>query len=352
MKRTALFWAGGIAIGLAATTIGDAQADSAPAFEAMLGNSGPLTIGKRPDGHAPISIMGDHRHHEGEIMLSYRYMRMKMEGNRDGTNDVSTQEVLSEFLVAPLRMTMDMHMFGLMYGVNNAVTAMVMLPYIEKSMDHVTRMGAFFTTESKGFGDVRLSGLVRLYDEGHHRVHLNAGLSLPTGSIKEKDDTPAMANALLPFPMQIGSGTYDLLPGITYLGYSERYSWGTQLTGTIRLNENNRGYRFGDRVQLSTWGQRPITHWLSASMGLNFQAWGDIDGTDPAFNPLMVQTADATRQSGNRIDVKFGLNTLLPEGTFKSNRLALEFALPVHQDLDGPQLETDWILTFGWQFAF
>ena len=34
----------------------------------------------RPDAHAPISVMGDHTHGEGEWMLSYRYMTMDMEG--------------------------------------------------------------------------------------------------------------------------------------------------------------------------------------------------------------------------------------------------------------------------------
>ena len=31
------------------------------------------------------------------------------------------------------------------------------------------------------------------------------------------------------------------------------------------------------------------------------------------------------------------------------NRLAFEGGAPVYQDLNGPQLETDWIMTFGWQ---
>ena len=35
----------------------------------------------RPDGHAPISVMGDHLHKKGEFMLSYRFMQMRMEGN-------------------------------------------------------------------------------------------------------------------------------------------------------------------------------------------------------------------------------------------------------------------------------
>lgn len=35
----------------------------------------------RPDGHAPISVMGDHYHKKGELMFSYRFMPMWMEGN-------------------------------------------------------------------------------------------------------------------------------------------------------------------------------------------------------------------------------------------------------------------------------
>ena len=34
----------------------------------------------RADGHAPIGVMGDHLHKRGEWMLSYRFMRMNMEG--------------------------------------------------------------------------------------------------------------------------------------------------------------------------------------------------------------------------------------------------------------------------------
>jgi hypothetical protein len=41
----------------------------------------------RPDGHAPISVMGDHMHAMGEWMVSYRYMTMDMKGLLDGSNE-------------------------------------------------------------------------------------------------------------------------------------------------------------------------------------------------------------------------------------------------------------------------
>ena len=42
----------------------------------------------RPDGHAPIGVMGDHMHKKGEYMMSYRYMTMNMGGLLDGGDDI------------------------------------------------------------------------------------------------------------------------------------------------------------------------------------------------------------------------------------------------------------------------
>ena len=97
-----------------------------------------------PDDHAPIGVMGDHNHKAGEWMLSYRYGFMEMDGNRDGTDDLSSAEVLADFMVAPVDMTTQMHMFGLMYGVTDRLTVMSMGSYVRKSMNHVTRMGKEF----------------------------------------------------------------------------------------------------------------------------------------------------------------------------------------------------------------
>ena len=55
----------------------------------------------RPDSHAPIGVMGDHTHSAGEVMLSYRFMRMSMEGNRDGTDHVDPQPTIESFHYHP-----------------------------------------------------------------------------------------------------------------------------------------------------------------------------------------------------------------------------------------------------------
>ena len=39
-------------------------------------------------------------------------------------------------------------------------------------------------------------------------------------------------------------------------------------------------------------------------------------------------------------------------GFLRGHKLALEAGIPIHQDLNGPQMETDYTITVGWQFAW
>jgi hypothetical protein len=305
-------------------------------------------------GSTPLGVMGPHSHMQGSWMFSYRFMRMDMDGNRDGSDRVSTNKVLKDYMVAPQSMTMDMHMLGAMYGVNDDVTIMLMVPYLDAEMDHVTRTGAKFTTKTNGIGDVKLSSLINLQKWNGGQLNFNAGISIPTGSIDEKDDTPAGANQHLPYPMQLGSGTYDLMPGLTYLGNNDTLSWGAQGVGTIRLSDNDNDYSLGDRFNLTTWIARDWTSQFSSSLRVNGEWWSNIDGSDRKLSPMapnMVPTADPDKRAGRRFDLLVGANFSPAAGWFAGQTIAAEFGAPVYQNLDGPQLETDWIVTVGWQLT-
>lgn len=305
-------------------------------------------------GNEPIGVMGAHAHSQGDWMFSYRFMRMDMDGNRDDSDRISTNSVLKDYMIAPQSMTMDMHMLGAMYGVNDDVTVMLMVPYLDVEMDHVTRMGAKFTTRTNGIGDVKLSSLIRVQEWNGGQLSLNAGISIPTGSIDEKDDTPAGANQHLPYPMQLGSGTYDLMPGLTYLGNNDMLSWGAQGVGTIRLSDNDNDYSLGDRFNLTTWIVKEWTSQFSSSLRVNGEWWSNIDGSDRKLSPMapnMVPTADPDKRAGRRFDLLVGASFSPASGWFAGQRIAAEFGAPVYQNLDGPQLETDWTVTVGWQLA-
>ena len=305
----------------------------------------------RPDDYAPNGVMGDHMHPAGGWMLSYRYMFMNMDGSRDGDSRVGDGSVLRRYPITPTAMDTQMHMFGVMYAPIDQLTLMAMLPLVQKDMDHITRAGGKFSTNTFGVGDFKLSAMVRLWENETHHVHLNAGMSFPTGSITEKDDTP-MGNVRLPYPMQLGSGTFDLLPGVTYTGRSEGWSWGAQASGVIRTGRNDEGYRWGHGYDLTAWGAKPWAEWVSTSLRLNWKDFGNISGSDSRFNPRLVPTADPDLRAFRRLDVGVGINFLIPRGPLQGSIFAVEGLFPVYQHVDGPQLEQDWMVSAGWRYPF
>ena len=122
-------------------------------------------------------------------------------------------------------MSMEMNMAMLMYAPSDYLTLMATAPYIKKEMDHETTAGVRFTTRSEGIGDIEVKGIYTFYGEpdDKHRLMFAGGFSFPTGSIDRKDiqANPAQGQQKLPYPMQLGSGTVDFLPGLTYLGEVE-----------------------------------------------------------------------------------------------------------------------------------
>ena len=80
-------------------------------------------------------------------------------------------------------------------------------------------------------------------------------------------------------------------------------------------------------------------------------AQGKIDGNDAAIR-APVQTADPANHGGETVEALFGVNLAGSSGWARGQRLALEIGLPLHRDLNGPQMETDLTVTLGWQKAF
>ncbi len=303
-----------------------------------------------PLGHAPIGVMGDHRHNEVEWMVSYRYMRMTMEENRNGTNDLTPGQVRTNFgfPVVPLKMTTDMHMFGLMYGWSNDLTLMVMAPYIEKSMDHERPNTTTFVAASKGWGDVKVTGLQKLTDT----VHLKLGLSLPTGSINERDTVPGH----LPYPMQLGSGTYDVLAGLTWTDFLDvtgsDTKYGVQLDSVLRTGTNSNDYRLGNQVKLTGYVNHMLSDAISVTGRVTGRAHGSVHGADRKILAQPAPTTDPDNHGGEWVDLGIGLNYVIPGTALKGHRIAVEYERTVYQNLNGPQLKMDDMLTIGFQAAF
>lgn len=322
--------------------------------------------------HAPIGVMGDHRHAKGEWMVSYRLMHMDMGGVQIGTESVSPDTVATTvpnrffgnpgqpptLRIVPTSMRMDMHMAGIMYGLTDGITLMAMANYVTKEMDHITYQGGMgttrlgtFRTAPAGFGDTKLAALIGLTDT----VHINAGISIPTGSNEETGQilTPMGGNPTvrLPYPMQLGSGTFDLEPGLTYRDQSQSLGWGAQVRGTVRLGTNDEGYSYGNRAMATAWLAASLSEEVALSARVQAETIGRIDGMDPLIMGP-VQTANPDFQGGESVTALVGANFAVNDGALKGWRLGMEAGIPMVQDLNGPQMPTDFTFTVGIQKSF
>ena len=335
-----------------------------------------------PDDHAPIGVMADHAHKAGEVMVSLRAMHMDMGGNQVGTDaiapDTTVTTIPNRFAgmtgqpptlrIVPTQMRVDMVMAGAMYAPSDAVTLMVMGSYVQKEMDHTTYMGGMgtsvlgdFTTSPEGFGDVKLAALFPLL--GHpqatadvrNELTLKAGVSIPTGSTSETAQilTPTGATPIVrvPYAMQIGSGTWDAEPALTFKARRGQFGFGAQASAIVRLGDNDQGYSFGDVYQGTAWLSYRPAQWVSLSGRAQARTTGRVDGIDAAIiGP--VQTANPDFQGGERVDLLAGANFVVTHGALAGHRVGVELGVPVYQDLNGPQMTADWSLTFGWQKGF
>lgn len=318
-----------------------------------------------PDAHGPIGVMREHTHAAGEWMLAYRYMYMDMGGNRIGTRRVSVAGTAMQrnrfgtLRIVPTRMSMEMHMFGAMYAVSDRLTLMAMGNWQQRDMDHrvflATGTEETFKVRTSGIGDTRLSLMHGLYKSSTARAHINMGVRLPTGSITERhqiiNPMGGMPTVRVPYAMQLGTGTFDLLPGVSCAWRKGKVGWGMQYDAQLRMGTNDENYALGDEHELTTWASYRVQPWLSASLRLKGHYQGRIQGMDPSTRGV-VQTADPANYGGRRLDLLAGFNLAGGPGMLHSHRVAVEAGWPLYQDLNGLQMETDLTVTAGWQYAW
>jgi len=247
----------------------------------------------------------------------------------------------------PKTMTMDMHMFGTMHAISDKWTLMGMINYLDNEMT----MQSGMAMESSGLGDLKFGGLYELSssDDGR-RAHLNLGLSLPTGSIEEKSGSNTLG-----YGMQLGSGTWDFKPAITFLGQTDDYSWGAQFGAVLRIGQNDQDYSLGNRFEASLWGARKLTDSISASAKLDYSSQSEIDGEHKGITSMRKAMSPLNHPDHQGRDLTafgLGLNYYFQDGGLKGHRFAAEWETPISQNVNGVQLELDSVWTLGWQYAW
>ena len=177
-----------------------------------------------------------------------------MDGMRNGTRRVSETQFFNEttFNVMPTDMEMDMHMIHGMYGLTDNFTLYTMIMFKSLTMDHVTRTNLRFRTHNDGLDDIQFGGLWRVHKSCCDELYFNLGFSVPTGNIDNRIPATAPvppAGAEYPYPMRLGSGTFDFRPGVTYIRKWCCASAGIQFQTDLPVGTNHSGYSEGSEYR-------------------------------------------------------------------------------------------------------
>ncbi len=355
---------------VSALALGFSSALALSATTASAHDNGPI-----PDGHAPAGVMFDHMHKAGEWMVGYRYMWSRANGDTlNGTRAVSDEEIAMKgcgdhhagCTMKQSEMIMQMHMLDIMYAPTDWLTLMVMPMWMSMDMTmspvegaamghgmggghgHGGHMGSH-GHGTDGFGDTIFGGMIKLSEAPGLSLHTSLMFSAPTGSTDEKGPSGNLTH----YMMQLGSGTWDFLPSITYNGRADRWSWGAQVGGIIRMeDENDEGYRLGNVFNATAWGSYRLADWISASVRIIHLQQGEIEGHYNAPHGHSSPPDLQYNYGGRFWDVGFGINTVVPSGPLKGHRLSVEWLEPIRDDVNGYQQERDGTLWVNWSKAF
>jgi hypothetical protein len=327
--------------------------------------------------HAPAGVMFDHMlNKSGDLMVGARYMYGTQSGSMlHGAHNAGDQAIVnngcggSSCFTAPSGMDMNMIMLDLMYAPTDWLTLMLMPQFVDMNMSTRELNGAPSATFEQqglikhhtlhehttgGVGDTGMYAMVKLFDQSGHHLHGAVGISAPTGDVGVKfRDTHRIDAGFQHYGMQLGSGTWDFKPSITYTGKMDRYSWGAQLNGTVRLENNNEsGFAFGDMFQSTAWGSYNLLNWLSTSVRGVYTVQGSVKGNFKGTYNKLGPMDYASSYGGRYWDVGFGINAFAPSGSLQGNNLSFEWLQPVSDDVNGYQLPREGALSATWSYAF
>ena len=300
-------------------------------------------------GNMPLNIPGAGTPEPHEFRVKMNLSWGKMVGLRRGTSNRSTKDALGQYMMTQRKMDMYMSNVSVGYAFSDRFFAGIMGMYMEKDMEMIRRGGRRSSMNSQGAGDTMLMTKTLLYADDYliptSQVSLLLGVSIPTGSI-DQDDT----GQILPYSMQLGSGTFDPFIGVLYEGSSSPFWWGANASYLARAYENYKSYNLGDEYRLDLYGMYQLRHNLVGELQIKGKYVGDLEGEAQEIeqdgdghmngNPnmaFMSNLYDPDNYGGSTVDLTTGVQWQ----PFRNHILNAQFSVPLFQNLHGTQMERD-----------
>jgi len=204
---------------------------------------------------------------------------------------------------------------------------------------------------SQGAGDTMLMTKTLVYADDYlvptSQVSMLLGVSIPTGSINQDEK-----GQILPYSMQLGSGTFDPFIGVLYEGSSSPLWWGANVSYLARAYENYKSYNLGDEYRADFYAMYQARHNLVGELQIKSKYVGHLEGQareieqdgDGHMKMMGMPTAafmsnlyDPDNYGGSTVDLSAGVQWQ----PFHNHILNAQFSVPLFQNLHGTQLEKD-----------
>ena len=312
-----------------------------------------------PSWNAPIGVISDHGHKAGDMMFSHRGRVIGLQALQSGIDALETADVLKDYMLAPEYLVTSTQMFSAIYAPHNHITFMAIMNYHEHhlQMERLHQQDGrhknsveTYNIDSEGFGDVKVDALFTLLKKDHFTLIGNIGVSIPSGSIIETGDD----GQLLPYPIQLGSGSYEARPGVTLFGTKEDWSYGSQLISSLPLHQNARKYRHGNTFTMTAWSTQRVNNWFQFGGRLLFSHKAAFSSSVPELNQNISPIHQIDSQGSTQLDIAISTDFMISTGKnpLQRNRLAFEIQIPVYQNLTGIQLINRLQFTAGASIRF
>lgn len=229
------------------------------------------------------------------------------------------------------------------YGFTEEFAGIATIPWVYR--EHRTTSGSErITRKTSGIGDIVLLSKYRLHTKdfpgGTSRLSVLGGLELPTGRTGDSD-----SQGKLPRGLQVGSGSWDPLLGFALTHQTLDDEWDYSIT--YQLNNDAHHFEFGDVLKYTLAYQKRILPWRLPEEGLytQFNAVLEFNGEWKQKN--QDESGSIADSGGNTIFLSPGLQ-------IAAKRFVVETSvqIPVVQDLNGSQVETDYVIVTSLRYTF
>jgi len=306
----------------------------------------------RPDAFAPAGLMGDRLPGARALDVQLHLRHQTFQDILFGRDEVPPVIVLQEWFMVALERSRQEAMLEVAYGITDALAVGLRAPFIRNEAVFAT-----FDLQSKvtnsGLGDVELHAMAALHRSWPVRAHLGAGIALPTGSVDLAGVTPDQPSSLrtLPYDLQPGGGVIAFLPQVQVAMENRYGTTGIQASGRVHVGENDREWRPGNVFSGHLFMQSRLNDWLGISARISLESEASVSGADPTVNPFTSPLHWPTATGGTRLSIPVGMNVRFAEGALEGHRLQAELIVPVHSDLNGPQLRSNWGAALSWGYT-